>query len=227
MIVAGVDEAGRGPVIGPLVLAIAVIDSEKESVLKTLGVKDSKKLSSKTRERIFGELKKTLLFFDYKIIFPAEIDFAVDSKEYNLNWLEADATAFLINKVNKELALKNKTLDEVYVDLPSTNQLAYVSYLKQRIKSKDLKIIAEHKADDKYPIVSAASIIAKVIRDNEIDKLKKSYGDFGSGYPADPKTQKFLKENFEKYNIFRKSWKSYQRLVSKKDKSLNAFLNKE
>ncbi|MDK2850042.1 MAG: ribonuclease [Candidatus Woesearchaeota archaeon] len=226
MIIAGIDEAGRGPLIGPLVLAIAVADSNAESLLTKLGVKDSKKLTKKTRERIFEQLKKTLIFFDYKIIFPAEIDFAVNSKEYNLNWLEADATAFLINKAVKSLNPKGKIIEEVYIDLPSTNQLAYVSYLKQRINS-NVKIIAEHKADDTYPIVSAASIIAKVVRDNEIEKLKETYGDFGSGYPADPKTQKFLKENFEKYNIFRKSWKSYQRLNSSSEKPLNSFFKKE
>ncbi len=226
MIVAGVDEAGRGPVIGPLVLAIAAADSEKLDLLNDLGVKDSKKLSPKTRERIFKELKKNLNFFDYKIIFPAEIDLAVASKEYNLNWLEADATSFLINKAIKNLNSKGKAIKELYVDLPSTNQLAYISYLKQRIKF-DIKIIAEHKADDTYLIVSAASIIAKVIRDNEIEKLRQIYGDFGSGYPADPKTQKFLKQNFKKYDIFRKSWKSYKKLVSKNEKSLNAFFRKE
>ena len=89
-----------------------------------------------------------------------------------------------------------------------------------------MNLVLEHKADLNYPVVSAASILAKVTRDAEIEKLKKQIGiDFGSGYMSDPKTVEFLKENYEKYpEIFRKSWFPYQELVNNKfQKSLTEF----
>ena len=94
------------------------------------------------------------------------------------------------------------------------------------VEKKNIEIILEHKADVNYPVVSAASILAKVTRDNEIEKLKTQIGiDFGSGYMSDPKTVEFLKNNFENYpELFRKSWFPYKELVNKKfQKSLSDF----
>ncbi len=83
-----------------------------------------------------------------------------------------------------------------------------------------LRIVSEHKADRTYPIVSAASIIAKVERDSEIAKLKVKYGDFGSGYLTDDKTMVFLKRlldtNDDYPSCVRKSWKPAQRVKSEK-----------
>lgn len=111
--------------------------------------------------------------------------------------------------------------DKVTIDCPSTNINAYVNYLKTFLKYEP-KIKAEHKADYKYCEVSASSIIAKVTRDKEIEKLKKQYNiDFGSGYPSDPITQEFLKKNYNKYNFFRKTWITYRNVSeTKKQKSL-------
>jgi ribonuclease HII len=209
--VCGVEEAGRGPVIGPLVMAAVVIDEKDEEKLQNMGVKDSKQLSPLQRERMFDRIK--LAAKDYKIVIvsPKEVDAALEGEELNLNWLEAVKSAELINKF---------TVDKVILDCPSNNTIAYKQYVKKRLKQKDVKVIAEHKADENYLVVGAASILAKVTRDREIEKIKKKIKhNFGSGYPSDPKTKQFLTENFEKYaddGIFRKSWQSYKVLVKKK-----------
>ena len=79
----------------------------------------------------------------------------------------------------------------------------------------DVKVVAEHKADDRYPIVSAASIIAKVERDRAIQKIKKKYKDIGSGYPSDPKTIKFLKTipPGDLPDFIRRSWATVERII--------------
>ena len=93
------------------------------------------------------------------------------------------------------------------------------SYIQEKLNSK-VKLIVEHKADTKYPTVAAASILAKVTRDREIEKIKKKIGiDFGSGYPSDPKTIEFVNKHWNKFDIFRKSWSTYQKVAAKKSQS--------
>ncbi len=214
MIIAGIDEAGRGPAIGPLVIAIVAIDEKDEPRLKELGVKDSKLLSPSARERIFTELKK---FCKYEIIplTPEEIDAAVDSEGLtNLNWLEADTAARLMNHLKP---------DKTYVDCPSPNMKAYTTYLVGKLDYKP-QLVVEHKADYKYLVVGAASILAKVTRDRAIEDLKKKHKiDFGSGYPSDPVTAEFIKENWNKYDFFRKSWGPYKAAAAGKQKKLGEY----
>jgi len=200
MIIAGVEEAGRGPVIGPMVMAIAAIEEKEEFKLKTLGVKDSKMLTPNQRERLYNEIKG-LCKFEMVKISPAEIDAAVMGEESNLNWLEADHSVMLINKLRP---------DKVILDCPSTNLHAYKEYILKKLDYKPI-LVVEHKADVNYTIVGAASILAKVARDNEIKKLKAKYGvNFGSGYPSDPLTVDFVMKNFDKYPFFRQSWAPWQ-----------------
>lgn len=199
MIVGGVEEAGRGPVIGPMVMAIACIDEKDEFKLKALGVKDSKMLTPEQREKLYIAIKDLCKYEIIKIP-PEEIDAAVTSKETNLNWLEADKAAMMINKLRP---------DKVILDCPSTNLKAYEDYIRKKLEYKP-KIVVEHKADVNHVIVGAASILAKVARDNEIKKLKAKYGvDFGSGYPSDPVTVDFTMKYFDKYPFFRKSWDTW------------------
>lgn len=201
MIVAGVEDAGRGPVIGPLVMAIASIKEEDEFKLKALGVKDSKLLTPKQRERLYEQIKDLCKYETIKIN-PKEVDRAVESEDSNLNWLEADKTAVLINKVKPE---------KVTLDCPSTNLNEYKKYILKKLKYKP-KLFVEHKADLKYTIVAAASILAKVERDAEIKKLKEKYKvEFGSGYPSDPLTVEFTRKNYDKYPFFRQSWETWQK----------------
>jgi ribonuclease HII len=205
MILAGVEEAGRGPVIGPMVIAIAMVDEKDEFKLKTMGVKDSKLLSPGQRERLYHEIKG-LCRFEFVKVSPGEIDSAVNSNETNLNWLEADKAVALINKLRP---------DKVILDCPSTNLDAYREYVLSRLEYKPV-IVVEHKADVNYTIVGAASILAKVVRDHEIKKLKAKHKvDFGSGYPSDPVTVDFTTKNFDKYPFFRQSWETWQKARKK------------
>ncbi len=215
--VLGIDEAGRGPVIGPLVICGVLMDEQEVDKLVKEKVRDSKLLTPKQREAIFSKLKKIMKKHKLIHIQPEEIDEAVEGKNgLNLNWLEADKTILIINELNPDTAI---------IDCPSNNVKAYTEYLRERIKNKKIKLIVEHKADAHYPVASAASICAKVTRDEEISKLEKKYGKVGSGYPADPITQKFLKENWATHpEIFRHSWESYKRMHTIKDqKKLGEF----
>jgi ribonuclease HII len=212
-LICGVEEAGRGPAIGPMVMCGLVVKEEDISKLKALGVKDSKLLTPRTRERMFEQIKKIAKRHKIVKIQPKEIDHIImNRKTMNLNWLEALTSADLIN------ALKP---DKAILDCPSPNLLAYKKYVRNLLDNKKIKLVSEHKADLKYPVVSAASIIAKVTRDREIEKLKRKVGmDFGSGYPSDPNTVHFLKLHSEKFpEILRHSWKTIKNLKSKKAQS--------
>ncbi|NQV08769.1 ribonuclease HII [Candidatus Woesearchaeota archaeon] len=209
-LICGIDEAGRGPVIGPLVICGVLIDEKHDSKLKDIGARDSKLLTPRQREEIEENIKKTVKKYKLIVIESKEVDKAVESEETNLNWLEADKIAEIINYLNPNIA---------YVDCPSNNIKAYTNYLEERVKGKT-KIIAEHKADMKFPTVSAASIIAKVERDSLIEKLKKKHNvQFGSGYPSDPITVRFLEKNYKKYNFFRKSWATWKTVAKAKGQS--------
>jgi len=215
-LICGIDEAGRGPVIGPLVICGVLINTRNEPELKRLGTKDSKLLTAMQREFLSKKIKKIAKRYKVLLVSPEEIDKAVESETDNLNWLEARKIIEIIDKLNPETA---------YIDCPSNNIKKYTSYLKDRIKNKRIKLIAEHKADFKYVSVSAASIIAKDTRDKEIEKIKKKHNvEFGSGYPSDPITQKFLAKNYKKYDFFRKSWMSWKEVAkSKGQKKLGEF----
>jgi len=215
-LVCGVEEAGRGPVIGPMVMAAVMIDKEDSDKLKSLGAKDSKLLTPRTRELLVPQIKSIAKKFEIVIIPPKEIDDAVLSDTLNLNWLEAIKSAELVNKLNP---------DKVILDCPSTNTKAYTAYFKKHLKNQDIEIISEHKADLNYPVVSAASIIAKVARDEEIEKLKQKHNvNFGSGYPSDPRTKGFIQKYFDKYDFFRKSWSTFQNAAGeKKQKRMGDF----
>jgi ribonuclease HII len=216
MLVAGIEEAGRGPVIGPMVMVGVLVDEKDFPKLTSIGAKDSKLLTPQTREKIFDQILAMVKKYEIAIISSAKIDEALLSEKSNLNKLEGDTSAMLINLLKPDKAI---------LDCPSNNPEAYADYIKKQLDNKKTRIVAEHKADVNYPVVSAASIIAKVIRDREIEKLKKKFKvDFGSGYPSDERTQKFLKENYKKYPFFRKTWASYKNVIEgKKQKHLGDF----
>ncbi len=200
VLLCGIDEAGRGPVIGPMVICGILVRDSDEPKLREIGAKDSKLLTPRQRERLFDEIKKIAKDYKLVILSPEKIDQTLLAEGTNLNWLEAKKTAEIINELKP---------DKAYIDCPSPNIKAYTSYLRELLKKKDTDIIAEHKADVKYKVVSAASIIAKSTREKEMEKLKKIYREeIGSGYTSDPLTQKFLEKNAGKLNdkgIFRKS----------------------
>ena len=205
MLELGIDDAGRGPVIGPMVLAGCLIDKKIEPALKKIGVRDSKQLTAKRREFLAEKIKEKAETFEVIIVYPLEIDDA-QKNGTKLNELEAFACAKIINKINK-----GSDKIKVVLDCPSTSINKWQDFLKTKIKNlSNLEIVCEHKADKNHVSVSAASILAKSAREKEIDKLKKEYGEqIGSGYTSDPLTQKFLEKFAHKHQhdgIFRKSW---------------------
>ena len=203
--VLGIDEAGRGPVIGPMVMAGAMIEEGKESSLGD--VKDSKLVSQKNRIILERHIKKQTKY-EVLVVEPEIIDAAVLSGELNLNWLEAHKQAEIINKLKPDKAI---------IDCPCINCKAYEEYLQNLIKDKNIQLIVEHKADENYPICSAASILAKTEREKQMGDIKRKYGKTGSGYPADPYTKEFIKNNWNKCpEIFRKSWSTYKRFAENK-----------
>ena len=210
MLVAGVDEAGRGCVIGPLVVAGIAVLAENLPLLAELGVKDSKLLAAKKREELYPEIIKLTQKHHIIKVPPAQIDKVVRSARtlHKLNRLEAETMAKIIGFLKP---------DEAYVDAADVMEQRFGYHITECLKIKT-KIISQHKADRTFPVVSAASIIAKVERDGEIAKLKIKYGDFGSGYLTDEKTMVFLKRlldgNGDYPSCVRKSWKPAQRAKS-------------
>jgi len=205
----GVDDAGRGPVIGPMALAGVLIEKDKEGELKDLGAKDSKLLTPAKRKHLGRKLKATYKYH-VELSSPKEID---DCD--NLNNLEAVKAAMIINKLAEGVAGEI----EAIIDCPSVNTSEWSTYVKKLVMNQEIKIRAEHKADFNYPVVSAASIIAKEAREEEIEDLRKKLdAKFGSGYPSDPQTIEFIKHNYKnpKYiEIIRHSWDTVKKLHEK------------
>jgi ribonuclease HII len=207
----GIDDSGRGPVIGPMILAGCFIDSEIEKEFRSLGVRDSKQLTPRRREFLAEEIRKKAKAFDVVVISPEEIDKSKD-KGIKLNELEALAAAKIINNINK-----GKGKIKIVLDCPSTSIKKWGDFLKMHIKNlSNLEIFCEHKADKNHISVSAASILAKSEREKQMDKLKKKYGkEIGSGYTSDPKTQAFVAKNAKKHTgLFRKSWSTWKKANS-------------
>ncbi|MBI4154968.1 ribonuclease HII [Candidatus Woesearchaeota archaeon] len=212
----GIDEAARGPIIASMYLVGVLGDETVEEKFKQIGVKDSKLLTHKKRCLLESKIKDLALKVKIIEVKPEEIDMAVDGGKLNLNWLEAHKQAEIINELKPDKAI---------IDCPSPNIKKFKEYLLNLLIDKNIELVVEHKADKNFFIVGAASIIAKCEREKEVAELKKKYGDFGSGYMADPKCRKFVKENFEKHpEIFRKSWAPFKDAVNnKKQKKLDEF----
>jgi ribonuclease HII len=208
MRVAGVDEAGRGSVIGPLIVAGALFPSNHIEALVEIGVKDSKQLTAKRREELAPEIEVLATRISYFDLQPGSIDSVVNRgiKLKRLNYLEAAAMARVIRELDPE---------EVYVDASDVDEARYGKTILRLLPAKP-RLISEHKADSTYPVVSAASILAKVRRDTIIATLREEYGDFNSGYPSDERTIDWLKAWFREHSswpsIVRHSWEPVKRI---------------
>lgn len=213
MLKLGIDEAGRGPVIGPLVIAGCLLDEKYEKELKKLGVKDSKKTTKEQREKLEAEIKKVAETFEIIIIPPLEIE-DNNKRGILLNELEAIAAAEIINRINKGFSKIR-----VIIDCPNPNTENWRQIVLSKIKDKsNLEVLCEHKADVNHIAASAASILAKRIRDKEMICLNEKFGNIGSGYCHDPITIKFIEQNLKKYEnegIFRKTWATWKTAVAK------------
>lgn len=209
----GIDEAGKGPVVGDLVIVGALFRETDSKKLKELGVKDSKLLAPKKREELFEGVKSLALAHKIVKVSPKEIDqrFAVNT---NLNQLEAIKFAEIINELKPDVAV---------IDCPSANTKKFHEYLKQFVEH-DCKIKCENYADLNHLEVGAASIIAKVTRDAGIREIEKRIGaEIGAGYPSDPVTIKFIENAINNKDWMRKyvrnTWFTVQRIKDEKSQS--------
>ena len=196
LFIGGIDEAGRGSIIGPMVIAGISFDSRKIDLLKNMNITDSKKTHPKKREVLFDKI------FDIcDSIFICKVNCSTIDKFVKSNSLNKLESKFMT------VVADNIHADKIIVDSCDVNPYRFQQEIKKNITNKKISIYSYHKADLDNIFVSCASIIAKVTRDSEIAKLKKSINnDFGSGYPSDPKTKRFIREN-----DFGKSSKDYVR----------------
>jgi ribonuclease HII len=205
---AGVDEAGRGCFIGPLVVAGASFEEEAIPKLVAMGVKDSKKLTAAKRESLAPRIEELAIGVRYFELQPRSIDAVVTRavKLKKLNYLEATAMANVI---------RGLAPDEAYVDASDVDDVRYGETILRLIRVKP-RMICEHKADLNYPVVSAASILAKVRRDARVAALREEYGDFNSGYPSDEKAISWLREWYGEHKNFppvvRQSWEPVKKV---------------
>lgn len=229
--VVGIDEAGKGPVIGSLFIGFSIINlenglddlNEYQNHLQSLGVKDSKQLSSTQRNLLYNKLKEQM-DITYAQLTPALID-KNNSEGKNLNQLEIQAIVEVVEKLRPNL---------IIIDAFTSNAEKFGEELRQKL-SFETKIFSENKADVNYPIVAAASIAAKELREQELAEIKTnvhkilnpnseslnslSESPVGSGYSSDSKTREFVQNHFDniEFNfIFRKSWGTYRDVVKGK-----------
>lgn len=207
--IGGIDEAGRGPMFGPLVVCGVLVDLDSLEFLKKAGVKDSKALSARRREEYSKMIRKVASKIIVEKISAIQIDTS-RAKGTNLNETEVKVFASIAKKLNPT---------ELYLDAADVKAERFGANVRKvsGLQEKKCKIVSEHRADSKYVIVSAASIIAKTERDAAIKKLHKRYGDFGSGYPTDPKSIAFLKDLIRSGKdlpfFVRRSWESVSRAI--------------
>jgi ribonuclease HII len=205
--ICGVDEAGRGPVLGPLIICGIAVESDK--ALKRMGVRDSKKLTPKRREALAKKITK-IARIEIVEISADEIDNL--RKRMTMNEIEAKAFAAIVEALAPEIA---------YLDAADVDQDNFGKAVKTGLKC-NAQIVSQHKADDTFPVVSAASIIAKVNRDRRVREIEKEIGrPIGSGYQTDDITMTFL-ENWINENgscppHTRRSWEPAKNLMRLKD----------
>ncbi len=201
----GIDEAGRGCAIGPMVVCGALLDEDVLETLRADGVRDSKALTPAGREALAQNIRSVAAGLFLEEISPSEID------ERNLNLLE-------IRRIGRIISAAKA--DVVYLDAPVAGRRgieAFCQHIKRRLSGDCPRIVAENHADATYVSVAAASIIAKVRRDAVVADLRRQFGDFGSGYPSDEKTTRFLRDCYRKTGGFpdcvRRRWLTVRRLT--------------
>jgi len=210
MLICGIDDAGRGAVIGPLVIAGVLIQETDLPNLVSIGVKDSKLLTPAKRNSLAEEILKVTRKHHIARLVPAEIDDVVETgaKLHRLNRLEAHAMAEVVKALRPQVA---------YVDASDVLPERFGQHIAEEVPFR-VQIVSEHKADRTYPVVSAASVIAKVERDRLVAELRRKYGDLGSGYITDPRTVNFLEQwvrTQKPYPDFvRRSWKPAKKIRS-------------
>lgn len=205
MLVCGVDEAGRGPAIGPLVIAGVSIERRHLSRLARAGVRDSKLLSPARREDLYGKIIEIAHDYETSVIRPRVIDSHV--RRHGLNIIEARHMARVILRLSPRMA---------YVDACDPDASRFGRRVTSMLDESCTTVIkAHHGADSRFVVVSAASIIAKVTRDRVIARIQKKHG-VGSGYPSDPRCVAFLRKHARSNDVpppfARASWATVRRI---------------
>lgn len=206
MRIAGIDEAGRGPVIGPLVVAGVVCEEKDEQKLIDMKVKDSKILPPSKREKLRARIEEVC---EYRVEIVSAADIDRWREKITMNELEE----MVYGRILAELRP-----DEAYLDAVDVYEERFGESVRRESKLENIIIHSKHRGDSIFPIVSAASIIAKTTRDREVKRIAEELGyDFGSGYPSDPKTRRFLREWVEKSGELppytRHSWETAKKLL--------------
>lgn len=208
----GVDEAGKGPVLGSMFAAAVRADPSQLPD----GIADSKQLTPARRETLASQIRASADEVAVGEITVREID----EPETDMNSLTVRAQARALQGVDCNEAT-------IITDAGDTNAGRFGQRLARQVAGS-LDITAEHGADDEYTIVGAASIIAKVKRDAHVEGLAERFGDIGSGYPSDPSTRRFLADYVDQHGELppcaRTSWQTSQDvLASAEQSSLGEF----
>jgi ribonuclease HII len=202
VVLCGVDEAGRGPAMGPLVVAAVAIPDD--APLREIGVKDSKKLPPTKRIELSIRIRE-MARVEVRVVHAEEID----ARENSLNELEAELFAELLDRIDPTVA---------FLDACDTNEARFARTVGSKLRCHP-RLVAKHKADDIYPVVSAASIIAKTVRDEEMERICSSLGIVSmSGYCGDKRTNDFVEGYLKEHGSLpphtRRSWKNIRKLSS-------------
>jgi len=211
----------KGSVLGPMVLCGICFIKSNLDFLSEIGVKDSKKLSPHKRSQLAKILVRECHSYNIVEISPQEID-ERELKRITMNRLEELKMAEIINILKPDI---------IYIDAVDVNEERFGNSIKKLLDYKPKEIISKHKADDLFAIVSAGSIVAKDKRDTLINEIHNNYGNFGSGYPSDIRTIKFLRDYIKKHkkppNIARKSWDTTKKIIEEElsTKKITEFLN--
>ncbi len=210
-----------GPVIGPLVICGYLVDEKNIDKLRQMGVKDSKLLTPKKREKLLPKLKR--LAEDYEVI---KIDAKGIDRLRNISNLNRIEIAYMCEIIARLPA------EKVIIDAPERNTRRFRQKITSLMQDRNFHLVTENFADKNHIEVGAASIIAKFHRDKEIERLHKKYGFFGSGYTSDERTIEFLKDwiknNSEFPDFVRKSWMTAMLLKEENEqKRLAEFLKNE
>jgi ribonuclease HII len=214
--ISGIDEAGKGPVLGPMCVAGVLLQEGKLDALSQIGVKDSKQLTAKRREALAVEIKA--LAHEYYILEVSPFQIDELRKIMTMNEIMVACYAKVLEELKPHHA---------FVDAADVIAYRFGENIKKKYAG-EIEITSEHNADEKYPIVSAASILAKVKRDALIKTLEENVGvEIGSGYPADPKTIRFLEAWIQEHgslpDFARSSWETARRLLENFNKNQKAL----
>jgi len=192
----GADEAGRGPALGSMFVAAVAVD---DAAAIPDGVDDSKQLSRARREELAAELRGDDGVRAEIVEIPTE---RIDAPESDMNALTVDAQARALDAV-----VEAGTVG--IVDACDTDAERFARRVGDGVDAA-VEVRAEHGADEAYPVVSAASVLAKVARDRHVDALAQRYGEVGSGYPSDPTTREFIRRYVDDHGALpdcaRESW---------------------